>query len=83
MPVYRVFVGGKDTGDYVTASSPQDAYADVAASLPLTYETTVRLEEIESPEARPGYPAGRRTIPPSGLPVSEQELYLPNPENRG
>ncbi len=80
MPVYRVFINDKDTGDYVTASSPQDAYADVAAALPLKYSTTIRLEEVASPEARPGYPAGRRTIPPSGLPVSEQELYLPKPE---
>lgn len=65
MPVYRVFVDGKDTGDYVTASSPQDAYADVAASLPLTYRTAVRLEEVAS-----------------GLPVSEQELWLPDPGER-
>ncbi len=47
MPVYRVFVDDKDTGDYVAASSPQDAYADVATSLPLTYKNVVRLEEVE------------------------------------
>jgi hypothetical protein len=80
MPIYRVFVDGKDTGDYVSASSPQDAYADVAAALPLTYRSVVRLREVASPEARPGFPAARRTIAPSGLPVHAQELYLPEPD---
>ncbi len=80
MPVYRVFVDDEDTGDYVTASSPQDAYMDVAAAWPLTYETKVRLEQVDSPEGRPGFPAGRRTIADAGLSLPEQELKLPGPQ---
>lgn len=79
MPVYRVFVDEKDTGEYVIASSPQDAYADVATALPLTYESVVRLEEVASPEARPGLPAAERTLKPAGLSIPEQTLHLPNP----
>jgi hypothetical protein len=82
MPVYRVFLDGKDTGDYVTASSPQDAYADVAAALPLGYGSAVTLEEVRSPGARPGLPAGRRTIAAAGLSLPEQELGLPDPRDR-
>jgi len=81
VPVYRVILNNEDTGDYVTASSPQDAYFDVASALPLTYRDDVRLEEVESPEARPGYPVGRRTIPASTVSVMEQELYLPHSED--
>lgn len=82
MPVYRVFLDGADTGEYVTASSEQDAYFDVAAALPLTYDSVVRFEEIASPAARPGFPAGRSTIRGSGLRVTEQQPYLPNPDDR-
>lgn len=82
MPVYKVFIDGKDTGDYVTASSYQDAYADVSAALPLTYDNVVRLEEVHSPEARPGYPVGRRTIADAGLAMTEQELHLPDPNRQ-
>jgi hypothetical protein len=77
MPVYRVFLDGADTGEYVTASSWQDAYFDVSAALPLTYNSVVRLEEVDSPAARPGFPVGRRTIRGSGLRADEQELHLP------
>ena len=58
MPVYKVFVDGKDTGDYVAASSYEDAYADVSAALPLTYDNVVRLEEVED-EGRTGKSPGR------------------------
>lgn len=77
MPVYRVYLDGADTGEYVTASSWQDAYADVSASRPLTYKSVVRLEEVDSPAARPGLPVGRRTIRGSGLSIVDQELRLP------
>ncbi len=83
MPVYRVFVDDRATGEYVTASSAQDAYADVAAAWPLAYETRVRLEQVDSPEGRPGLPAGRRTIADAGLSLPEQELKLPDPQQEG
>lgn len=82
MPVYKVFLDGEDTGEYVTASSWQDAYFDVSAAVPLTYSSTVELEEVASPEARPGFPVGRRTIRGSGLSLVGQELYLPHKPGR-
>lgn len=80
MPIYRVFINRKDTGEYVTASSLQDAYADVSAAVPLTYEDHVQFQEIDSPIARPGFPVGKNTIRSSNTPIVEQELYIDKPE---
>ncbi len=80
MPIYRVFINNHDTKEYVTGSSPTDAYADVCAAVPLTYKDHVRLKEVESPEARPGFPVGRRTLQPSAASILEQELYIEKPE---
>lgn len=80
MPIYRVFINRKDTGDYVTASSLQDAYADVSAAVPLTYEDHVQFQEVDSPLARPGLPVGERTIKSANLSIVDQELYIDKPE---
>lgn len=81
MPMYRVFINGKDTGEYVTASSPEDAYFDVSAATPLKLSDNVQLEEIQSKASRPGLPAGRRTIPQSTTSVVEQELFIKKPKS--
>lgn len=54
MGFYRVIINGQDTGEYIVASSPQDAYADVSASIALKYSDEVRLSEIGAPLDRPG-----------------------------
>lgn len=47
MPMYRVLINNQPVGDYITASSPQDAYFDVASTVPLKYTDTVQFEEIK------------------------------------
>lgn len=78
MPVYQVFINEKATGDFVTASSPQDAYFDISAALPLTYKDTIQIQEVTN-DARPGFPVGNITIQASTF---EQDLSMENPENR-
>lgn len=80
MPVYHVFINNKDTGEYVTASNPVDAYADVSAAMPLTYDDHIQLKEIASSDDRPGFPVGNRTIRSSTNSTLEQELYIEKPE---
>ncbi|VBB06498.1 Hypothetical protein LUCI_1731 [Lucifera butyrica] len=48
MPVYRVYLDGQDTGNFVTGSTYADAYFNVASTVPLTYENDVQLKEIDS-----------------------------------
>lgn len=79
MPVYRVFINNNDTGDLVTASSPQDAYFDIAAAIPLTYEDHVQVLEIVY-DAGPGFPVGNHTIQASTNSTLEQELFIEKPE---
>lgn len=47
MPTFRVFIDEQAIAHYVTSSSYADAYFDVASTFPLTYHTSVRLEEID------------------------------------
>lgn len=82
MPVYRVFIDETDTGEFVTASSPQDAYFDVATALPLKYENTVRLERVNLPDERPGYPEGILSIAAVTNSTLEQQTELPKPAAR-
>ncbi|WP_094603473.1 hypothetical protein SPSIL_015330 [Sporomusa silvacetica DSM 10669] len=79
MPVYRVFINNKDTGDFVTASNPQDAYYDVSAAIPLTYKDHVELQEVVH-DAGPGFPIGNHTIQASTSSTLEQELFIERPE---
>jgi hypothetical protein len=46
MPTYRVVIDGQETENFVTGTDYAAAYFDVASTFPLTYQTTVRLEEI-------------------------------------
>lgn len=62
MPIYRVIINKNDTGEHITATSIEDAYADVATTVPLKYDDHVQIVEIDSPEARPGLPVGNNTI---------------------
>lgn len=75
MGIYRVIVNGKDTGEYVTASSVQEAYADVSASMLLKYSDDVQLQEIAS-SFDIAAPIGNNTIHESTESVLEQELFL-------
>lgn len=74
MPMYRVIINDQDIGDYITATSIEDAYADVATTLPLRYDDSVQITEVESPLAKPGLPVGNNTIQVSGKIDHEQEL---------
>jgi len=47
MPTYKVFLDGMDTGNLVTGSNYADAYFEVASLLPLTYNNTVELKELD------------------------------------
>lgn len=47
MPLYRVFINNKDTGEYVRGSSWEDAFSDVSATKLLKYEDVVHLEKIQ------------------------------------
>ena len=66
MPMYRVVINEQDMGDYITATSIEDAYADVATTLPLRYDDSIQIIEMESPLAKPGLPVGNNTIQASG-----------------
>jgi hypothetical protein len=74
MPIYRLFVDDEDTGEHVIASNPQDAYTDVAASLPLAHKS-VRLEEVDA--------TPRPTGVSSDLPAASRELNDADPGARG
>ncbi|MBP2638473.1 MAG: hypothetical protein H6Q72_4380 [Firmicutes bacterium] len=80
MPVYQVFVNEKATGDFVTASSPQDAYFDISATLPLTYKDTIQIQEVVN-DARSDFPADNLTIQASTNSTFEQDLSIEKPEN--
>ncbi len=47
MPIYRVIINGQETGEPVIASTYEDAYFDVASTMPLTYQTDVKLIAVE------------------------------------
>lgn len=47
MPTYRVFINGHETENFISGASYADAYFDLAATFPLRYQTSVRLEEID------------------------------------
>jgi len=79
MPVYRVFINNKDTGDFVTASNPQDAYFDISAAIPLKYEDHVDVQEVVH-GVGPGYPVGNHTIQASTNSTLEQEFFIEKPE---
>jgi hypothetical protein len=55
MPVYRIIIDGKETGETVIASNYADAYFDVASALPLTYQTTVKLIPSDQVNSDQGY----------------------------
>ncbi len=74
MPVYRLFVDDQDTGEQVTASNSQDAYTDVAVSLPPGHKS-VRLEEVDA--------TPRPTGVSSDLPAASRELDDADPGARG
>lgn len=74
MPMYRVVINNEDMSDYITATSLEDAYADVATTLPLRYDDSVQITEVESPLAKPGLPVGNNTIQTSGKVGHEPEL---------
>lgn len=48
MPTYRVLINQKATGDFVTSASMEDAYFEIASSMPLTYDDTVQFEEVNA-----------------------------------
>jgi len=47
MPTYRVIIDGQETDDFVTGNNYGDAYFDVAARFPLTYQNKIDLEQID------------------------------------
>jgi hypothetical protein len=47
MTKYRVIIDGQEKRDPVIASNYVDAYFDVASTMPLTYQTDVKLVPIE------------------------------------
>ena len=79
MPVYRVFINNKDIGDLVTASSPQDAYFDISAAIPLSYHDHVQVQEVVY-EACPGVPVSNLTIEASKFSTAEQKLLIEKAE---
>lgn len=80
MPVYQVFINNKDTGNFVTASNPQDAYFDISAALPLTYNDTIQIQEITNATS-PDFPVGNLTIQAATNSTPEQALSIEKPEN--
>lgn len=74
MPLYRIIINNKPIDEYVTGSTPQDAYFDVASSLPLTYQDTIEFEEVKAKSGL-GVFAGRNMITASTVSVLEQELH--------
>ena len=47
MPIYRVIINGRETGEPVIANTYEDAYFEVASTMPLTYQTDVKLIAVE------------------------------------
>jgi hypothetical protein len=76
MPIYRIFINKQETGEFVTATSIEDAYADVATAVPLKYSDHVQIIEVNSPQAKPGLPVGNNTIQASTKSTLEQELEI-------
>jgi len=74
MPLYRIIVNNKPIDEYVTGSNPQDAYFDVASSIPLTYEDTIEFEEVPTNSNLNSF-AGRNTINASTASILEQQLH--------
>lgn len=62
MPLYRVIINNQDVDEYVTATSIEDAYADIATSVPLRYDDQVQIIEMPAPQAKTDLPAGVDTI---------------------
>lgn len=58
MPLYRVIINNQDMDEYVTATSIEDAYADIATSVPLRYDDQVQIIEMPAPQAKTDLPAG-------------------------
>lgn len=79
MPIYRVLINNKDTGDFVTAATPQDAYFDISAAIPLTYKDDIQVQEVGN--ARPGFPIGNLTIQSSKNSTLERELSITPSQN--
>ena len=52
MPTYRVFINKKATGDFVTGTTAEDAYMNVASRFPLSYSDDVQLAEVASSESQ-------------------------------
>lgn len=80
MPLYRIIINNKPMNEYITGSNPQDAYFDVASSIPLTYEDKVEFEEVEAKSPDDWLP-GRNTINQSTVSILEQELHITAPDN--
>ncbi|HWR07936.1 hypothetical protein [Sporomusa sp.] len=53
MTIYRVIIDGQETGEPVIAASYADAYFDVASTMPLTYQTDVKLIAVEQTNDNP------------------------------
>ncbi|QDR79756.1 hypothetical protein [Sporomusa termitida] len=53
MPVYRVIIDGRETGESVIAGNYADAYFEVASTMPLTYQTDVKLVAVEQAQDKP------------------------------
>jgi hypothetical protein len=62
MPLYRVIINNQDIGEYVTATSSEDAYTDIATSIPLRYDDQVQIIEMPAPQAKTNLSAGDDTI---------------------
>ncbi|SMD00912.1 hypothetical protein [Sporomusa malonica] len=47
MTTYRVIIDGQEKREHIVASNYADAYFDVASTMPLTYQTDVKLVPVE------------------------------------
>ena len=68
MPFYRVIINNQDIGEYITATSIEDAYADIATSVPLRYDDQVQIIEMPAPQTKTDFPAEDDTIQASIYP---------------
>lgn len=63
MPIYRVIIDGRETGEPVIAANYADAYFEVASVLPLTYQTDVKLVAVEQTSDNPQQPTAAAALP--------------------
>lgn len=76
MPLYHVIINKQDTGEYVTATNIEDAYTDIATSIPLRYDDQVQIIEVPSPQAKTGLSVGNNTVRSSTISTLEQEQHI-------